>query len=225
MNRSWQLAKANLGLGNAVGGTGFCVAIDVLRKVGWKARSLTEDLEFQIQCLLEGIPARWNHYARVYDEKPTDFIASVIQRLRWARGHWDVCIHYSWPLLKRAILKRDLLAFDGLVYLLNPGKIVISTITAILLGLGLIEEVKWFKAIIPPWAWAAVLAFQFFYLAYCMVMDAKRKIASVIKGMVCLPIFNYTYVPLFFWALFTHKNKTWKRTEHVRGISIKDLEK
>ena len=53
-NRFWQLAKHNLGLSCALGGTGMCIAVDLLRKFGWGANSLTEDLEFQIKALLNG---------------------------------------------------------------------------------------------------------------------------------------------------------------------------
>ena len=86
MNRSWQLAKYRLGLGNAIGGTGFCVEKNLLKEIGWSAKSLTEDLEFTMQCLLRGEKASWSHHARIYDEKPEGFIASCIQRLRWALG-------------------------------------------------------------------------------------------------------------------------------------------
>lgn len=113
MNRSWQLAKSRLGLGNAIGGTGFCVEASLLKEVGWSAKSLTEDLEFTMQCLLRGVRATWAHYARVFDEKPTGFRASLVQRLRWARGHWDVCMRYTLPLLWRFITRFDIPALAG----------------------------------------------------------------------------------------------------------------
>ena len=83
MNRSYQLARTHWKLGASLGGTGFCIGTKLLKKIGWTANSLTEDLEFQIQTVLGGEKAHWCHTARVYDEKPTSFKASCEQRSRW----------------------------------------------------------------------------------------------------------------------------------------------
>lgn len=224
MNRSWQLAKENLGLGNALGGTGFCVRTDVLKEVGWTARSLTEDLEFQMQCLLANVPAKWCHHARVFDEKPTDFKASCVQRLRWARGHWDVCFKYQHKLIWKAIKDLDIHAFDGFMYLINPGKIVLNSLMLVLSFVGLFCKqiyVHKFK-FLPWWLWICIMLFQLMYLIYCMVADVKNPWKKI-KSIVFLPIFNYTYIPLFIWALITKQNKSWNPTKHTRNVSIDDM--
>lgn len=224
MNRSWQLAKSRIGLGNAIGGTGFCVDTKLMKEVGWTARSLTEDLEFQIQCLLKGVPAKWSHHARIYDEKPKDFWASCIQRLRWARGHWDVCFKYAPKLLWRAITKRDFLSFDGLMYLINPGRIVLTSLAAGMAILAGFADVLWFDSILPWYIWTAFLVYQLWYVGYTLTIDVAKPLKKVF-AIVSLAIFNYTYIPLFVWALVTKDNKTWKRTEHTRAIDISELNK
>ena len=50
-NRFWQLSKYNLGLTCALGGTGMCISVDLLKQYGWGMTSLTEDLEFQTKAL------------------------------------------------------------------------------------------------------------------------------------------------------------------------------
>lgn len=35
-NRMFQLSRSNLGLSNQLGGTGFCIDIDVLKEIGWE---------------------------------------------------------------------------------------------------------------------------------------------------------------------------------------------
>ena len=222
MNRSWQLAKSKIGLPNAVGGTGFCVDTKLFVEVGWTARSLTEDLEFTMQCILAGESARWCHNARVYDEKPESFIASCIQRLRWARGHWDVCMKYTPKLLYRFIRKGDIAAFDGALYLFNPGKIILSTLTAGIAYISMFSGSDWFIPLLPWQVWLFFLVYQLFYIALSFVLDASKKI-NVIKGFFSLIIFNLSYVPLFFWSLLTMKNKTWVRTDHSRSIAIGDM--
>lgn len=224
MNRSWQLAKSKLGLGNAIGGTGFCVSMDVLKEVGWSARSLTEDLEFQMQCLLKGIPARWVHEARVYDEKPTGLAVSSVQRLRWARGHWDVFFRYAGPLLKKSIKDVDVLAFDGLMYLLNPGKIVINALVGMFVLVGYFyPEARLFR-LVPTWLWFSMLSFQFMYIGYSIIIDAQGRMKKFLGAFVYVIIFNWTYIPLFIWALITKGNKTWIRTAHLRDIDLQDVQ-
>ncbi|MDH6674326.1 cellulose synthase/poly-beta-1,6-N-acetylglucosamine synthase-like glycosyltransferase [Paenibacillus sp. LBL] len=224
MNRSWQLAKSRLGLGNAIGGTGFCVETKLLQEVGWTAKSLTEDLEFTMQCLLRGVPAKWSHHAKIFDEKPTDFIASCIQRLRWARGHWDVCFKYTLPLMKRFVTKLDLRAFDGALYLINPGKIVLGSLTVIVTWVCYFADFSGIKSMIPLHIWLVLLTFNMLYIIYTIASDAKKKVSSIAKAIVSLFVLNYTYVPLFAWALITKDNKTWKRTEHSRNIAMDEID-
>jgi len=221
MNRSWQLAKYRLGLGNAIGGTGFCVDRGLLNEVGWTARSLTEDLEFTMQCLLKGEKATWCHHARVYDEKPTNFKASCIQRIRWARGHWDVCFKYSLPLLKRTVTKLDVLSFDGLLYLLNPGKIVIGSLASITFYVAYFTDSTIVTPILPMWVWLLFIAFNVAYIASTL-RDSSQKIDGM-KAVISLLFVNYTYVPLFMWSMVTSGRRVWVRTEHSKNAKIEDM--
>ncbi|MFC4779190.1 glycosyltransferase family 2 protein [Paenibacillus sp. GCM10023252] len=221
MNRSWQLAKYRLGLGNAVGGTGFCVERSLLEEVGWTAKSLTEDLEFTVQCLLRGEKATWCHHARVYDEKPTGFLASCIQRLRWARGHWDVCFKYAGPLLWRAVRKLDIRAFDGFLYLINPGKIVIGAIASAIFYTAYFTNVSIVEPILPLWVWLGLVTFNFIYVS-ATLRDSAHKI-DWFRAIISLLFINYTYVPLFMWSMVTSSRRVWVRTEHTKNVNIEDM--
>ncbi|GAB6440412.1 MULTISPECIES: glycosyltransferase family 2 protein [Bacillus cereus group] len=224
MNRSWQLAKYRLGLGNAIGGTGFCVDTTLFHEVGWTARSLTEDLEFTMQCLLRGVPAKWCHFARVYDEKPQSFVASCVQRLRWARGHWDVCFRYTPRLLWRTITKFDVLSFDGALYLINPGKIILNALTAIIIWISIFTDSNWSQAMFPWQLWVTMLVFQFTYIGYTILVDSKKKL-NVLSSFIAMAIFNLSYIPLFVWSLVTFKNKSWNPTKHTRAIEMDEMQK
>ncbi|WP_181884506.1 glycosyltransferase family 2 protein [Neobacillus piezotolerans] len=223
MNRAWQLAKSHIGLGNAVGGTGFVVETKLFNEVGWSARSLTEDLEFTMQCLLRGEKAHWCHFARVFDEKPQSFIASCVQRLRWARGHWDVCFKYTPKLLWRSLSRLDIKAFDGVLYLLNPGKIVLNTVTAAVIYMSIFMDAGWFNPIMPWYIWLTMLVFQFYYVAFTIVKDSLQKV-SFVRSFVSMILFNLSYIPLFVWSLLTFKNKSWNPTKHSRGIELDDMQ-
>ncbi|TCP28977.1 cellulose synthase/poly-beta-1,6-N-acetylglucosamine synthase-like glycosyltransferase [Scopulibacillus darangshiensis] len=223
-NRFFQLAKTRLGLSNFIGGTGFCVDSKLLEEIGWTAKSLTEDLEFTIQCILRGIPVNWCHTARVFDEKPESFKASCVQRMRWARGHWDVTFRYSHKLLMRAFFKCDIKAIDAFLYLINPGKMVLAALTSLLLFFDFTHNELWVGSVIPWYAWVLFIIYYFMFIAYPMVVDIGIKsFGKILKACLSMSMMFYSNVPLYFWAFFTKKNKTWKRTDHTKNISISEM--
>lgn len=89
-NRAVQAANYILGWNAAIGGTGFILDTGYLKQNGWNPRSYTEDFELQVELSMKGLRSGWNHFAVVLDEKPNGFVASHIQRTRWAQGHWFV---------------------------------------------------------------------------------------------------------------------------------------
>lgn len=93
VNRFTQLAKNRLGLNASIGGTGFAVSTAYLQaRGGWSTMSLTEDFEMQVEATLAGRRILWNHYTRVYDEKPTSIGASFRQKMRWSQGYTYVAV-------------------------------------------------------------------------------------------------------------------------------------
>jgi len=127
VNHIWHLAKYNIGLSSVLGGTGMCISMDILRKYGWGATCLTEDMEFTMKALLEGIPTTWAHDAIVYDEKPLTFKQSWDQRKRWSQGHFDVASRYIGKLFKEGIKQHNIVMLDGIVHLFQPYFLLCST--------------------------------------------------------------------------------------------------
>lgn len=119
-NRLYQLARANAGLSNQIGGTGFAIDIDVLKNYGWGATCLTEDLEFSCKLILKGEKVGWAHDAIIYDEKPLTLKQSWIQRRRWMQGFADVASRYFFKLLKKGIKDRKWFVLDCALYVIQP---------------------------------------------------------------------------------------------------------
>ena len=79
-----------------VAGTGFLVHRDILREQGgWKYHLLSEDTQFSVDQILRGRRIAYCAYAMFYDEQPTDFRQSVTQRMRWAKGYYQVLGKYG----------------------------------------------------------------------------------------------------------------------------------
>lgn len=131
-NRMFQLAKSNLGLSSQIGGTGFVIQTNTLKKLGWGATCLTEDLEFTCKLVLNGEKVGWAHDAIIYDEKPLTLKQSWNQRKRWMQGFADVASRYFFKLLKQSIVKRKFFMFDCSIYVLQPFVTLFTALAALL---------------------------------------------------------------------------------------------
>lgn len=133
-NRLYQLARSNLRLSNQIGGTGFVIKTETLRKIGWESSCLTEDLEFSCKLILSGEKIGWAHDAVIYDEKPLTLTDSWRQRRRWMQGFSDVATRYFTKLLKKGLIERKWYVLDCALYIIQP------FITSII-GIGLIINI------------------------------------------------------------------------------------
>lgn len=227
MNRMWQLARYNRGLSNAMGGTGVCLEYNLLKEYGWGATCLTEDLEFTMKLLLNGIKTSWAHDAHVYDEKPVYFSQTWRQRTRWLQGHWDVCFRYAIPLLKKGIRERKWYPVDAAIYLFQPVAITIMLFNLILGGAHWISPQPIYAspitAMAPDWFWWAFGILGYCYPMLGLVLEGAPRKAYFYY--LTYPIYGFTWFPVTIWGLFKHSNQTeWAHTKHMRGISISSIE-
>lgn len=130
-NPFWQWARYRLGLSAGLAGTGFAIRADTLDRIGWRPRSLTEDLEFTTQLVLEGKRIHWCEWAVIYDEKPLRTSVSFRQRTRWMQGHLWCLKTYGLTMLKAFLKTRKLIYFDMFLYLISPGKMMTNFIVVI----------------------------------------------------------------------------------------------
>lgn len=110
-NRAVQYGKHLLGWNAAIGGTGFILGVPYLKQHGWNPRSYTEDFELQVELSNQGKKSTWNHFAKVYDEKPNSFLASHRQRTRWAQGHWFVAITTTFRQIRQIVKSKNVVNF------------------------------------------------------------------------------------------------------------------
>ncbi|HOV79950.1 MAG TPA: glycosyltransferase family 2 protein [Bacillota bacterium] len=216
-NRFMQLSKYNLGLTCALGGTGMCISVDMLKKYGWGMTSLTEDLEFQTKALLNNVKVTWAHEAKVYDEKPLSLMQSWRQRKRWMQGHTNVAGRYIGKLVREGVRTKNFAMIDGAMYLIQPFFLMFT-------GIGLIANI--FTA--PEQAfdnpmWAVVGFFaQFFYFGLGLALERVKP--AVYWWLVFYPIFALTWIPVAYVGFALRKNKQWSHTIHFRNIKHENLQ-
>ncbi|MDY6053578.1 MAG: glycosyltransferase family 2 protein [Anaerovibrio sp.] len=219
------LAKTNLGLSAVLGGTGMCITTDVIKRHGWRATCLVEDMEFTMKSLAEGVKTTWAHDAIVYDEKPLTFMQSWNQRMRWAQGQFDVARRFIPKMLVEGFKRRDIRIWDGCVYLMQPYFLIISTLFIIASYCQLYFG-QFYTSIynfLPSELMTALMLLQ-----YILPMSILLKIHAKPKAwfyLLLYPVFIYSWIPIVFIGFFRQNNHEWSHTKHTRAISYDQLMK
>lgn len=222
VNNFWHLAKYKLGLSAVLGGTGMCISFPILKRIGWGATSLVEDMEFTMKVLVQGQKTTWNHDAIVYDEKPLTFAQSWKQRKRWAQGHFDVAHRYIPQLLVQGIKTGKFYILDGIIHLIQP-YILLSSFGLIFAAL-LNAKIPFYTNIynwMPGFFWTIIFLGQYFLP---MVILYKMRVSLKCWFYFLLyPLFVYSWVPITFMGFLHRNRKVWSHTQHTRSMNYKEV--
>lgn len=196
-NRMFQLARANVGFSNQIGGTGFAIETNTLKKLGWGATCLTEDLEFTCKLVLNGEKVGWAHDAMIYDEKPLKLGQSWTQRKRWMQGFTDVASRYFFKLIKKSIKERKFYVFDCALYVLQPfitlllGASALLTLMQVYSSQGM--HIFLISSLFGGVGWKAFAAVQFLITPLVLAID--KKVTKPFLAMMVLYSSNVFVVP------------------------------
>jgi len=223
VNHVWHLAKYNIGLSACLGGTGMCIEMGMLKRYGWGATCLTEDMEFTMKAMMENIPTTWAHDAIIYDEKPLTFTAAWNQRMRWAQGHFDVANRFMLPMFKKAFKERDLKVLDCTVNLIQPYFLMVSTFFVICSWI--YEFVPFYTNIIytilPMEVWTIIGIGQYIFPVACLWKI--RASAKCWFYLLFYPIFIYSWIPITAIGWFRRHEHEWNHTIHTRNIRFNEV--
>ena len=226
VNRLFQSARCFLGLSNEIGGTGFCMDVQVLKKMGWEATSLAEDLEFTAKLVLNGFKVAWAPNAVIYDEKPLTLMQSWKQRRRWMQGFADVCSRYFFDLLKKGIKEGDLAAIDCAIYTLQPYVLILGGIMLLLPFANILffdGDLFILTTNISGAFFFYIGIVQLLLLPISLIVE-KRFTLKMLLFYPAYAIFCLTWIPIAVEGIAKMKNKDWSHTIHTRRLSIQELE-
>ena len=221
MNHSRML----LGTGCAVSGTGFLVSAEVARaNGGWPFHLLTEDIEFSVHCALAGERIAFCPTAVFYDEQPVTFRASWNQRIRWARGFWQVFRRYGAALVKSVPGKNGFYAFDMLMTVL-PGMAVTAvglTLNAAAIVAGTLAGVD-VAAVTALFLRALATLYALLFAIGAVTLATEWKLIRCraffkVAYLPTFPLFMLTYVPVVLAAMFSRVK--WKPIPHAPAESF-----
>jgi cellulose synthase/poly-beta-1,6-N-acetylglucosamine synthase-like glycosyltransferase len=201
----------------------MCISTEVLRKNGWGATCLTEDMEFTMKSLLDGIPTCWAQEAIVYDEKALTFKAAWNQRVRWAQGQFDVGSRYIPKLLVEGIKRHDIVLLDAIIHLFQPYFLFISTFFVI--ASAIYEYVPFYTNVLYallPYEISQVIGIGQYVLPAIVLLKIHAAPKSWYYTLF-YPLFVYSWIPIAAVGYVRRHNHVWNHTAHTRAISFNDV--
>ena len=215
-------------LGNscAVSGTGFMVASRVMQENGgWPFHLLTEDIQFSVNCAVSGCRIGYCDKAIVYDEQPETFRQSWNQRMRWAKGFYQVDARYLKPLAKGILTARgrrmtcyDILLtiapgmlFSIFFILMNVVSLTLCIDAPVFLAVLIMRRTMRYLMLTMLWAYAGMILLGLL----TVISEWKRIHTSTMRKLVFLPVFPIfmaSYIPIALVALITKVE--WKPIQH-----------
>ena len=225
-----------LGKSCAISGTGFLVHSDIIkRNGGWKHFLLTEDIEFSISEIIKGETIGYCGSAILYDEQPTTLKQSWDQRLRWAKGFYQVFSRYGKKILKCSFQrkKQSFSCYDMMMTIMPALLITIMSvfINGMFLAIGLLNpKLGQGQAIIKETFSAISSSFVIYYIILFVlglittITEWKHIYSPTVKKICYLftfPLFMFTYIPIAIVALF--KKVEWDPIEHTCVTSLTEV--
>ncbi|RLL48270.1 glycosyltransferase [Oceanobacillus piezotolerans] len=228
------LPRMTLNTSCAISGTGFLVHSDLIRKNGgWIHHLLTEDIEFSVSQIIKGEKIGYCRNAVFYDEQPVTFEQSWNQRLRWAKGFYQVFSKYGKDLVRHIFKgKRNRFSCFDMTMTIMPAMLISCFTISInlLFYLAGIAGIFDSKEIIQATSAAMFKAFGWYYgILYILglittISEWKKIHCSSWKKIwytVTFPLFMFTYIPIALVALF--RDVEWKPIAHTVVKSMDDV--
>ncbi len=223
-------ARMRCNLSCTISGTGFLVSSEIIKKNnGWKHHLLTEDIEFSMDSVLHDEKIGYCEHAVLYDEQPVSFHTSWKQRMRWAKGFYQVVANYGGQLVKKCVKEHNFPCYDMLrtiapATLLTLATIAINTIFTlfgIYSGKTYIAEAALLH--VGENLYGIYLSLLFFGII-TTITQWKKIYCPMWKKILYIftfPIFTFTYIPIAIAALV--QPVKWEPINHTISKSVREI--
>ncbi len=228
-------SRLTLNTSCAISGTGFFIASDILKEAGgWKWHLLTEDIEFSVSSILDGIRISYTPTAVLYDEQPITFRDSWNQRFRWAKGFYQVFMHYAGGLFRGIVANprgHRFACYDMLITI-APGMLltVVSVIFNVII-IALAASGAMSVGVAFATSASSIFFCLFNFIIFMFVFGAlttfvewdsiRASRGKKILYVFTFPVFQFTYIPIALVALV--KKATWTPIRHSISVDVSDF--
>lgn len=214
-------ARMNINQSSFINGTGFMISKELLDEKGYAYKTMTEDIELTVKCALEKEKIAFAEEAITYDEQPLSFKESWKQRKRWSVGTIQCLKAYSKQLINDIIKNRNFSALDSILFLMAPFMQLITTFTFILhILINFIEttEIDFVAKIFFSVLWYL----SSIIVSILLIKINNKDIKTYVKGIVLLPLFYFSWIPINIVACF-EKNLKWEPIKHTKVVSFDNI--
>ena len=212
----------------AISGTGFLFNKEIAKKLnGWNYYLLTEDIEFTVDHVIREHKIGYCHNAVLFDEQPNTFCQSVRQRMRWAKGYFQVLCNYGSRLIRGIFGKNRFSCYDMSMSIMPALLLTIFgaviNITAVATGLAAGISVQ---PVVGSFMRGLCGMYLMMYLIGLIttISEWKNIYTNNFKKILytfTFPIFMMTYIPITVVALF--KKVECKPIVHSESKTLEDI--
>jgi len=187
-----QKALTLLNLSSIISGYGWGAYGWVFNKYRFNCNSVLEDFEYTVKLPLK---VTFVEEATVYDEKPTEFLPSFRQRLRWYRG-------YFYTVFMENGIAKNLFTIPLIVF---PAVSILS-----------------FLLSLPDPLYISIPVTVILLHTLIFLLPVKDYELKDLKpyDIFLMLFFNATNLIAIFTAMFTYKKTDWVRTPHTYRVNV-----
>lgn len=208
-----------------ISGTGFFIRGDIIESLGgYPFLSLTEDYELTLYAVLNNLTTSYNTKAIFYDEQPTSYSKTIVQRTRWIRGYFEARRKYIGKI-KASLVYNDKNFGSKITEIVGVKHYIFMITGAVLYFLSdIINILKSGDLIfnIVSMISLLLLVYIILFLFTKMLLGLEKDKLNLtkemrIKALFFNPIYLIGYVRCALIALFK-KDVGWDVIEHNRNI-------
>lgn len=204
------LGRMPLGGSAGLKGNGMVFHHSILERFAWSA-AVTEDIEYHLTLLLNGVRVQFAPTAVVWAEMPETLANSHTQNVRWEQGRLEMARRYSPRLLRHAFFPprgsvrvSPFVLLDAMLDLLIPPFAIVAGMTLAFLALAPWLGGRWGVAV-----GLYLLIGQLLYLLSGLLLTKAP--AKVYLALLYTPIFIIWKIWLYLRVLFRFERQGWVR--------------
>lgn len=193
-------------------GLGMAFDTDILKKHGWPAHSVVEDLELSTILFTAGINIHYNPAAIISSEAAGNRQQADSQRKRWEGGRLEIACTLLPNLFKQFLGGKFIVSHIIMDLLIPP----FSLLVAIMLSWSVLAFL-WF-----PETFSQFIILNIFMVCYVVSGQLQRKARCKLWGyLLAAPLFVLWKSGLYLSILCSRKQSNWVRTLRKAEIKIK----
>jgi cellulose synthase/poly-beta-1,6-N-acetylglucosamine synthase-like glycosyltransferase len=186
----------------------MCFSRNIIKKYGWCATSIVEDIEYEMILLLNNIRVVFAPEAKVYAEIPNTFKTGENQRGRWDIGRFQIRNKFIPRLILEGIRRHDFCYFDAaLELIITPFPLYVLTcifgyISYLLFGFKICNS--------SFFIWSGLVSGIVIYVFFCFLY-AKVNL-KILFSLRYAPIYIMWRVYILLKGKINNTHKSWIKT-------------